>query len=309
MLSLTQSALGLASGSLVGFTLGLVGGGGSILAVPLLVYLVGVTNPHVAIGTSAVAVAANAAINLANHARARNVKWRCALVFTVAGIIGAFGGSTLGKMVDGQKLLALFAVLMMVVGALMLRKRSGEGDRDVRLGRDNFLKLVGIGLATGALSGFFGIGGGFLIVPGLILATGMPILYAVGSSLVAVTGFGLTTAANYAFSGFVDWTLAALFIGGGVLGGLLGARSGHEARGQEGRAQQCLRRPDLRGGDLHAGAQPQPALRPDRGGVHVEALSCGLPRLRCRQSSSAGSAGLAGGLRQLQGEALRWPSH
>ena len=220
---LIQSALGLASGSLVGFTLGLVGGGGSILAVRLLVYLVGVTNPHVAIGTSAMAVAANAAVNLGNHARARNVKWRCALVFTIAGIIGAFGGSTVGKMVDGQKLLALFAVLMMIVGALMLRKRSGEGNHDVRLGKDNFLKLIGIGLATGALSGFFGIGGGFLIVPGLILATGMPILYAVGSSLVAVTGFGLTTAANYALSGLVDWTLAALFIGGGVLGGLLGA--------------------------------------------------------------------------------------
>ncbi|EIM24844.1 sulfite exporter TauE/SafE family protein [Microvirga lotononidis] len=222
-LSLFQSALGLASGSLVGFTLGLVGGGGSILAVPLLVYLVGVTNPHVAIGTSAVAVAANAAVNLGTHARARNVKWRCALVFTVAGVIGAFGGSTIGKMVDGQKLLALFAVLMMAVGALMLRKRSGEGDDGVRLGRENFFKLVGIGLATGALSGFFGIGGGFLIVPGLILATGMPILYAVGSSLVAVTGFGLTTAANYAFSGLVDWPLAGLFIGGGILGGLLGA--------------------------------------------------------------------------------------
>jgi uncharacterized membrane protein YfcA len=224
-LSLTQSALGLASGSLVGFTLGLVGGGGSILAVPLLVYLVGVTNPHVAIGTSAIAVAANAAANLANHSRAGNVKWRCALVFSVAGVIGALGGSTLGKMVDGQKLLALFAVLMIVVGALMLRKRSGGGEPTVRLSRENFPKLVGIGLATGALSGFFGIGGGFLIVPGLIIATGMPILFAIGSSLVAVTAFGLTTASNYALSGLIDWTLAALFIGGGVLGGLLGARS------------------------------------------------------------------------------------
>ncbi|QFU16713.1 sulfite exporter TauE/SafE family protein [Microvirga thermotolerans] len=234
MLSLTQSALGLASGSLVGFTLGLVGGGGSILAVPLLVYLVGVTNPHVAIGTSAIAVAANAAANLANHARAGNVKWRCALVFSVAGVVGAFGGSTLGKAVDGQKLLALFAVVMMAVGTLMLRKRGGGGEATVRLSRENFPKLVGIGLATGALSGFFGIGGGFLIVPGLILATGMPILYAVGSSLVAVTAFGLTTAANYAFSGLVDWTLAALFIGGGVIGGLLGARSAARLAGRKG---------------------------------------------------------------------------
>ena len=84
MLSLTQGALGLASGSLVGFSLGLVGGGGSILAVPLLIYLVGVADPHVAIGTSAIAVAANAAANLANHVRAGNVKWRCASVFALS---------------------------------------------------------------------------------------------------------------------------------------------------------------------------------------------------------------------------------
>ncbi len=225
MFSLTQGALGLASGSLVGFSLGLVGGGGSILAVPLLVYLVGVSDPHVAIGTSAIAVAANAAANLVNHARAGNVKWRCASVFALAGVAGAFVGSTLGKIVEGQKLLALFAIVMMVVGALMLKGRSDLGEPSVRLNRENLPKLLTLGLATGALSGFFGIGGGFLIVPALIAATGMPILYAVGSSLVAVTAFGLTTAANYALSGLVDWYLAALFIFGGVLGGLLGARS------------------------------------------------------------------------------------
>ena len=234
MLSLTQGALGLASGSLVGFSLGLVGGGGSILAVPLLVYLVGVSDPHVAIGTSAIAVAANAAANLANHARAGNVKWRCALVFAAAGVAGAFLGSTLGKIVEGQKLLALFAIVMMVVGALMLKGRSGEGEPSVRLNRENLPKLLASGLVTGALSGFFGIGGGFLIVPALIVATGMPILYAVGSSLVAVTAFGLTTAANYALSGFVDWSLAALFISGGVLGGLLGARSANSLAGRKG---------------------------------------------------------------------------
>ena len=84
--------------------------------------------------------------------------------------------------------------------------------------------LAVLGLCTGVLSGFFGIGGGFLIVPALMLATGMPILNAIGSSLVAVTAFGLTTAASYAFSGFVDWPLALLFVAGGVVGGLLGAR-------------------------------------------------------------------------------------
>jgi len=225
VLTLTQGAFGLASGSLVGFSLGLVGGGGSILAVPLLVYLVGVANPHVAIGTSAVAVAASAAANLVTHARAGNVKWRCALVLAAAGSAGALFGSSLGKAVDGQSLLALFAVVMMLVSGLMLRGRSTVGDPTVRLSRQNVWKLIGLGLAAGALSGFFGIGGGFLIVPALVMATGMPMLSAVGSSLVAVTAFGLTTAANYAFSGLVDWTLAGLFIAGGVAGGLLGGQS------------------------------------------------------------------------------------
>jgi uncharacterized membrane protein YfcA len=224
-LSFVQGGLGLASGSLVGFSLGLVGGGGSILAVPLLVYVVGVTDPHVAIGTSAVAVAANAATSLWTHGMSGHVKWRCASVFASAGIVGAYLGSTLGKMIDGQHLLALFAVLMIVVGALMLRGRSGEGEPSVRLNRENLPQLVSLGLAAGGLSGLFGIGGGFLIVPALILATGMPILYAVGSSLVAVTAFGMTTAANYTFSGLVDWRLAGLFILGGILGGLFGTRA------------------------------------------------------------------------------------
>ena len=221
---LIQDALGIASGVLVGFSLGLVGGGGSILAVPLLIYLVGVPSAHVAIGTSALAVAVNAAANLVPHARKGTVKWRCASVFAAAGVIGAFGGSSLSKMMDGQKLLVLFAILMLVVGGLMLARRSAPGDEAVKLNRENLPKLLALGLATGALSGFFGIGGGFLIVPGLMLATGMPILNAVGSSLVAVAAFGATAAANYALSGFVDWWLAAIFIGGGVVGGIAGAR-------------------------------------------------------------------------------------
>jgi uncharacterized protein len=234
MLSLVQGSLGVASGTLVGFSLGLVGGGGSILAVPLLIYLVGVSDPHMAIGTSAIAVAANAAANLVNHARAGNVKWRCAAVFAVAGIAGAFLGSTLGKLMDGEKLLALFTVIMMVVGALMLKRRSGGGEASVRLDKENLPKLLISGLATGALSGFFGIGGGFLIVPALIFATGMPILYAVGSSLVAVTAFGITTTANYALSGFVDWSLAGLFILGGIIGGLIGTRSANSLADRKG---------------------------------------------------------------------------
>ena len=235
MLDTVQYFLGAGSGVLVGFVLGLVGGGGSILAVPLMVYLVGVPSPHVAIGTSALAVAANAFTGLVNHVRQGNVKWRCSLVYAAAGIAGAFAGSTAGKAFDGQKLLFLFAIVMMVVGVLMLRNRRLAGDPTVVLGRDNAPKLIGYGAGTGLFSGFFGIGGGFLIVPGLVAATGMPMINAVGSSLVAVTAFGLTTAANYAFSGLVDWALAGVFIAGGVLGGFLGARSAKRLSGTQGR--------------------------------------------------------------------------
>jgi uncharacterized membrane protein YfcA len=225
IISTAQGALGLASGMLVGFSLGLVGGGGSILAVPLMVYVVGVAEPHVAIGTSAIAVAANAAINLSNHARGGTVIWSCALIFAAAGMAGAFGGSIFGKMVDGQKLLALFALVMIVIALLMLKTRSRIGLPDVKVSRSNISAIAGLGLATGTVSGFFGIGGGFLIVPALMLATGMPIMNAVSSSLVAVTAFGLTTAASYAWSGLVSWALAGLFVAGGIAGGLVGTRA------------------------------------------------------------------------------------
>lgn len=217
-----QYLLGALSGGVVGFTLGLVGGGGSILAVPLMVYLVGVRDPHLAIGTSAFAVAANAALGVVNHARSGNVKWRCALIYAGAGVAGAFAGSTAGKAFDGQKLLFLFAIVMVVVGIMMLRGRGDLGNPGAECNREKLPKVLGYGMGTGLFSGFFGIGGGFLIVPGLIASTGMPILNAVGSSLVAVTAFGLTTSINYAFSGLVDWPLAFVFIGGGAIGSFAG---------------------------------------------------------------------------------------
>lgn len=219
----------VASGVLVGFVLGLIGGGGSILAVPLFMYVVGVGEPHVAIGTAAIAVAANAAWSLIAHARAGNVLWNCAAVFAAAGVFGAWAGSTVGKAINGQALLAAFGMLMIAVGGLMLRPRASAGDADVRLTRDTARKLLPrlapIGFGAGALSGFFGIGGGFLIAPGLMAATNMPLRLAVGSSLVGVTAFGLTTAANYAASGLVHWSAAGLAIGGGVLGAFFGQKA------------------------------------------------------------------------------------
>jgi uncharacterized membrane protein YfcA len=219
---------GAMAGALVGFVLGLIGGGGSILAVPLLVYFVGVSSPHVAIGTSAVAVATSAMINVLGHAREGRVKWPCALTFSAAGIAGAAAGASLAKAVDGGRLLALFGVLMLVVGVASLLRKGGEGNPSVRLTMQSYrlgAALVAAGLLVGALSGFFGIGGGFLIVPALMLATGMPMGYAVGTSLVAVTAFGLTTAFTYAASGLVDWPLAAIFILGGLAGGYAGIKA------------------------------------------------------------------------------------
>lgn len=210
------------SGSAVGLTLAVVGGGGSILAVPLLLYVVGLESPHVAIGTSALAVSVNAFANLIAHARAGNVKWPCAVVFGLSGVTGAFAGATLGKLVDGKQLLFLFALVMIAVAAAMLRPRAAEGDPGVRINPAIAVRLVVIGLLTGLLAGFFGIGGGFLIVPGIMLGSGMVMLNAVGSSLFSVGAFGLTTAATYAYDGLVDWRVAAEFIAGGIAGGLAG---------------------------------------------------------------------------------------
>jgi uncharacterized protein len=221
--------LTVASGALVGLILGLIGGGGSVLAVPLLVYVVGVKSPHIAIGTSAIAVALSALANLIQHARAGNVKWPCAGVFAFTGVAGALLGSSAGKAFDGQKLLLLFGMLMIVIAGLMASQRGNPGSPGVRLtaisARRLMPRLTGYGFGVGALSGFFGIGGGFLVVPGLMAATDMPMLAAVASSLVSVTAFGLTTAANYAFSGLIDWPMAGLFVGAGVVGGFFGGRA------------------------------------------------------------------------------------
>lgn len=219
-------ALGALSGLLTGLILGLIGGGGSILAVPLLVYVVGVNTPHVAIGTSALAVAVSALVNLFMRAKAGLVKWRCGMVFSLAGIAGAFGGARLATYMDGQKLLGLFGVMMVIIGIAMFRRPEAQGHPDVRLTRSTASYLVpsltGIGFSVGFLSGFFGIGGGFLIVPGLILSTGMPLAFAIGTSFFAIATFGATTSVTYALSGLVDWPLTALFIGSAVIGGVAG---------------------------------------------------------------------------------------
>lgn len=215
------------SGAIIAGLLTVFGGGGSVLAVPLLLYLVGVENPHVAIGASAAGVALNALTALAGQARAGKVKWPCALLFAVGGVIGALAGSSLAKRVDGQVLLLFFAFAMAAVALAMLRPRPDTPDREVRLTRRLAPRLIGAGAGVGAAAGFFGIGGGFLIVPGLMAATGMGLAAAQAASLVSVAAFGGATALNYAASGLIDWSVVVVMAGGGVVGTAAGLPLSH----------------------------------------------------------------------------------
>jgi uncharacterized membrane protein YfcA len=209
-------------GGAVGFLLAVFGGGGSVLAAPVLLYLGGVRDAHVAVGTASAAVAANAVFNLFGHWRGGRIKWPCAAVFALAGLAGSFAGSSLAKLISGEQLLLAFAVAMAAIGLSMFARPSSEGDPDVHINLKLVVRLAPLGLLTGFAAGFFGIGGGFLIVPGLMLATGMTMANATASSLLSVALFGAATSTNYALSGLVDWRLAGLLLLGGTAGGVAG---------------------------------------------------------------------------------------
>lgn len=214
--------LAAVSGAIVGLFLAVFGGGGSVLAAPLLLYLVGVRDPHVAIGTSAAGVAVNALVGLGGHARAGRVKWPCALLFGGAGLVGSLAGSTLAKRIDGHSLLLFFALAMAAIAVSMFRQPRSLGDPAVTLDRRLMMRLAPMGVVVGFAAGFFGIGGGFLIVPGLMLAAGMTLASAQASSLVSVAIFGAATSANYALSGLVDWPIVGAMVVGGAAGTALG---------------------------------------------------------------------------------------
>lgn len=224
------TALSLASGALVGLVLGLIGGGGSILALPLLVYVVGYRgDPHVAIGTTALAVAVSALANVLQHRRAGNVRLEAGLWFALPGVAGALAGAGLGLLTPGDRLLFLFALLMLVV-ALRLWRSEEKPPRE-HAQRHAFRRplVASAGFGVGILSGYFGIGGGFLIVPALLWAADLDMREAIGTSLLAVAAFGLTTAARYGFAGKIDLLVAGLFILGGLVGAVAGTALGQRA--------------------------------------------------------------------------------
>ncbi len=222
-LTTNQVILGVVSGTLIGFTLGLIGSGAGILAVPLLVYLVGIKNVHVAVGTTAAVVTINALTNCYTHARCDHVRWRAITFFTVAGVFGALLGAHLGKMMNGQDLLFLFGLLMLWIAYQMWRNREKVPAVSSDSGIRRVSASLGSGFGVGALSGFFGVGGGFLIVPSLIWANGLSIIDAIGSSLAAITIFAGTGAASYAISGLVNWWLVLILLTGGIVSGYFGS--------------------------------------------------------------------------------------
>jgi uncharacterized membrane protein YfcA len=218
-----QYLLSAAAGLVVGFSLGLVGGGGSILAVPLLLYMVGLEKApdaaHIAVGTTALAVGLNAYINSLIHLKKRNVDLKTGAVFAAAGLAGSAAGAYLGHITPGTRLLALFAVFMIAVGASMALPTKTHRNAP----RRSTPKTAAAGILVGFLSGYFGIGGGFLIVPTLMYVAGLEISKAVGTSLISVGTFGLATGLIYALYGKTLVAIAALYLIGGVAGGYLGA--------------------------------------------------------------------------------------
>ena len=148
------------SGGIVAMLLTVFGGGGSVLAVPLLLYVVGVRDPHMAIGASAAGVSLNALTALAGQTRAGRVRWPCAILFAVVGSTAAWIGSSAAKAIDGHQLLLAFAVAMAAVGLAMLRPKKNDGDPGVRLNRGMTPRIVASGAGVGVAAGFFGIGGG-----------------------------------------------------------------------------------------------------------------------------------------------------
>lgn len=228
--------LTIAFGSIIGFSLGLTGGGGSIFAVPLLIYGLG-TGAREAVSISLAAVGATSLLGAALRWRAAELELRGGMVFALGGLLGAPLGTAIGKRLPEALILIGFALLMGIVGIRMWR--GGQATPSLRqtspcgLGDDHRIHLtsrcvaivLGAGLLVGVLSGIFGVGGGFIIVPALIFVTGIPIHRAVSTSLLVIAVICASGVGSHSLAGEgLPASLTALFIGGGCLGMLPGLR-------------------------------------------------------------------------------------
>lgn len=205
----------------IGLSLGLIGGGGSILTVPALVYLVG-QSPQVAITTSLAIVGINSLAGIHFHQRAHNINWRVALLFGVVGMLAAYLVADLSAQIPPALLLTLFALLMILVAVRMLfttEKSLNPVEKPASL-----LLILTSGLGVGVLTGILGVGGGFVIVPALVMLVGLPMSQAVGTSLVIIALNSLAGFVGHVSYAACDIPILAIFAVGGVLGVLAGTR-------------------------------------------------------------------------------------
>ncbi|GAB2826553.1 sulfite exporter TauE/SafE family protein [Streptomyces chlorus] len=219
-----MTALVVAASLLVGVSLGVLGGGGSILTVPILVYLAGQGTKE-AIATSLFVVGVTSLAALVPHARARRIRWRTGLLFGAFSMVGAYGGGRLAEYIPGTVLLVAFALMMLATAVAMLRKprRGREKARPTR--GDLPLKHIAVeGLVVGAVTGLVGSGGGFLIVPALVILGGLPMGIAVGTSLLVIAMKSFAGLAGHLSSVEIDWRLALTVTAAAVAGSLAGGR-------------------------------------------------------------------------------------
>lgn len=216
------TVVGLALAVLIGVALGFFGGGGSILTVPLLVYVFGL-DPKTAIASSLLVVALASVSGAVQHWRAGNVRPRTGLVFGAAGMAGAYLGGRAGAMIDGGILLLLFAAMMMLTASAMWRGRGTLAPAHMPTDADT-RRLVLQGFAVGSFTGLVGAGGGFLIVPALVLWAGLPTPVAVGTSLVVIVLQTLAGFSGYVARVAVDYVLVAEVAAAAVVGSWLGVR-------------------------------------------------------------------------------------
>ena len=212
-------AVGLAI--FVGVALGLLGGGGSILTVPLLAYVAGMDAKQ-AIATSLLVVGVTSAVGAVSHARAGRVQWRTGLIFGAAGMAGAYLGGVLARFIPGTVLLIGFALMMIATAIAMLRGRKHVAAADGQ--RMPIIKILAEGLVVGLVTGLVGAGGGFLVVPALALLGGLPMPIAVGTSLVVIAMKSFAGLGGYLSSVHIDWTVALMVTAAAVGGALIGAK-------------------------------------------------------------------------------------